>query len=77
MAFFVPFTVECDNCKTSKTLKASSERDTNRRLINPTGVEELKWFANGNVHFCGACIDHFPFTQDENGDGFFDVQLVV
>jgi hypothetical protein len=73
MAFFIPFTVECDNCKVSETLKASSKRDMNRRLINPQDVEKSKWFAKDNVHFCGSCRDHFPFTQDENGNNIFDV----
>ena len=77
MAFFIPFTVECDNCKTSKTLKASSKRDTNRRLINPKCVDEPKWFAKDNVHFCGACKEHFPFPQDENGGNIGDDYLVV
>ncbi|MCJ8293418.1 MAG: hypothetical protein HRT95_19305 [Moritella sp.] len=67
MAFFIPFTVECDNCKVVKTKKASSKENMNSRLINPMDVEDLKWFASGNVHFCGACKGNWPYIQESCG----------
>lgn len=65
MAFFIPFTVECDHCKKEKTMKASSKSDMNNRLINY--IDE-KWFADCDSHFCGECADNWPYTQDSNGD---------
>jgi len=75
MAFFIPFTVECDNCKKVKTKKASSKENMNSRLINPLNPDTIKWFASGNVHFCGDCGDKWPYFQDENGDEWTEVKV--
>lgn len=72
MAFFVNFTVECDECKSRITLRASSKRDMNRRLINPSERWESKlkkcdrWFAHDESHICPICPK--PFQQNDNGE---------
>jgi hypothetical protein len=72
MAFFIPYIVECDNCKKQIELRASGKLNMNMRLINPRQrwEDEMKleprWFASFENHLCPDCPH--PFIQDEYGD---------